>query len=329
MNIAVLGCGNWGSVFGIMQHHNGHKVTIWEYNKTRALQVMKTRRNEPFLKGHLIPQEVVVHYDLAQVLSDAECVVFAIPCQVLRSVVQNLGQMHPGCQYYLSLTKGIEVGSSKRPSEIISELPDAHGRVFVLSGPSIANEVIKGIPTAVVLVGEDVQAGQYLQHQLAHEAFRIYQSDDMIGVELGAALKNVIALGCGMSDGLGFGNNAKGALVTRGIVEIQRLGTALGAQTRTFWGLSGLGDLATTSFSSESRNHRCGTLIAKGYTLEQISEEMVMVAEGVPTSQAVRLLSTNMGIPMPISTVVYEIVHERKSVHEGLRDLMERPLKYE
>ncbi len=329
MKLSILGCGNWGSVFAIIQHRNGHRVKIWEFERERAEHIQKTRNNEPFIIGYDIPADIVVHWDIETILDDTDVVVFAIPSQVLAYVIERMMDIESTAKYYLSLTKGIDVKSLKRPSEIIGQLPHAENRVYVLSGPSIANEIIRGEPTAVVMVGPKPSGTQELQRQLTTDYFRIYQSDDVIGVELSAAIKNIIALGCGISDGLGFGSNAKGALITRGIVEMQRLGIKMGAQAKTFWGLSGLGDLVTTSFSEESRNHKFGRMIGEGKGVEQITEEMVMVAEGVPTSKAVKLLAHRYKIDMPICGVVYKILFESKSPKQAIKDLMSRPLKYE
>jgi glycerol-3-phosphate dehydrogenase (NAD(P)+) len=329
MKIAILGCGNWGSVFGIMQYHNGHRIKIWEYDRDRARAVKETRNNEPFLIGHTIPHEIVIDWKIDTILDNVDIVVFAIPSQVLRDVIDTMKNMSASSDYYLSLVKGIDVNTLRRPSEIISQLPQAQKKIYILSGPCIANEIIRGEPTAVVLVGSDPVGAQELQRQLTTNIFRIYQGSDIIGVEFGAALKNIIALACGISDGLGFGDNAKGALIARGIVEIQRLGVKMGADATTFWGLSGLGDLVTTSFSEESRNHTLGRKIGEGKTLERARSEMVMIAEGVPTAEAVKKLADQYHIDVPICEVVYEILFHKKSPHEGMKDLMMRPLKHE
>jgi len=329
MRLSILGCGNWGSVFGIMQHLNGHSVRIWEFDRQRAEYIARTRDNTPFLVGQKIPQEIFIHWDIEKVMLDAQVVIFAVPSQTILSVVDRLTKTHINDAYYLSLTKGIDIGTLKRPSEIINSLSSAKNRVYVLSGPSIANEIIRGEPTAVVLVGPETEGSTMLQHELASNHFRIYLGDDITGVELGAAIKNVIAVGCGISAGLGFGKNAKGALLARGIVEMQRLGTKLGAKAKTFWGLSGLGDMVTTSFSEESRNHKFGKCLGAGMSMAEIEAEMVMVAEGVPTSKAIMVLSKRHGIEMPICEVVYSILFENKPPREGLRDLMTRPLKNE
>ncbi len=329
MNLSILGCGNWGSVFGIMQYKNGHSVKIWEFDRERAEYVSRTRNNEPFLVGHTIPREIVVHWNIEMILEGTDVLIFAIPSQVVRRVVERVLENRKKIKYYLSLVKGIDIESLKRPSEIISQLPRSKNRLYVLSGPSIANEIIRGEPTAVVLVGPDPHGAKELQYELTSDNFRIYQGDDIMGVELGAAIKNVIALGCGVSDGLRFGNNAKGALITRGIVEMQRLGVKLGAQAKTFWGLSGLGDLVTTSFSEESRNHKLGRKIGEGKSVEHAAREMLMVAEGVPTCRAAKLLAEKNRIEMPICAEVYEILYHNKSPKQAIKDLMTRPLKNE
>jgi glycerol-3-phosphate dehydrogenase (NAD(P)+) len=329
MKIGILGCGNWGSVFGIMQHNNGHEVKIWEYDKERAEHVEATRNNEPFLVGQNIPAGIHVRSNINDVLSDVDLTVFAIPSQVLSSVIKAINASVPTSKYYLSLTKGIEIKTLRRPSEIIGDLDAARNRTYVLSGPCIANEIIRNEPTAVVLVGPDQAAAQKLQHQLSTDNFRIYQGDDIIGVELGAAIKNVMAIGCGISDGLGFGTNAKGALITRGIVEMQRIGVQMGAKARTFWGLSGFGDLVTTAFSEESRNHILGKKIGTGKNLDQASREMTMVAEGAPTAKAVNIIADRHRIDTPICEAVYSILYQKEAPKKAIRDLMSRPLKYE
>jgi glycerol-3-phosphate dehydrogenase (NAD(P)+) len=329
MRIGILGCGNWGSVFGIMQHNNGHQVRIWEYNKARSEQVRITRSNEPFLVGHRIPDDIEIHWDIERVITDVDLIVTAIPSQVLRSVIEKMKKCDLHNQYYLSLTKGIEVDTLSRPSEIIGELKATKGKIYVLSGPCIANEIIRKEPTAVVIVGSDVNGTSELQAALSTDYFRIYQSDDIIGVELGAAIKNVIAIGCGISDGLGFGTNAKGALITRAIVEMQRLGVKIGARGRTFWGLSGFGDLVTTAFSEESRNHTLGKKIGSGKSFTQASREMIMVAEGAPTAKAVRKLSTQYSVEMPICEAVHNILYEEETPRTAIGSLMRRPLKNE
>ncbi|MEO0129097.1 MAG: NAD(P)H-dependent glycerol-3-phosphate dehydrogenase [candidate division WOR-3 bacterium] len=328
MNIAILGCGNWGSVFGIMQYKNGHSVKIWEFDKKRAKKVQKTRDNSPFLLKYRIPDSVLIDWRLENVLKNCDLVVLAVPCQTLRSVLIEMQKIKIKTKEFLSLIKGIDIKTLQLPSGIIkNRFPES--QCFVLSGPSIANEIIRNEPTAVVLAGNDLDRAKKLQSEIATENFRIYISDDVIGVELGGAVKNVLALACGISDGLGFGSNAKGALISRGIVEIQRLGSKMGANPKTFYGLSGLGDLITTSFSEESRNHLFGKMLGMGKSVKEIKKDFVMVAEGVPTARAVMELAKKYNVEMPISKVVYEIIYKRKSPLQGLKSLMLRPLKNE
>lgn len=329
MKISILGCGNWGSVFGIIQQNNGHQVHLWEYDRTRCERVQKTRDNTPFLKDIPLPHDIQVHWEITRVLEDTDLIVFAVPSQSLNQVAQQVAVSKSKCTCYLNLVKGLDMTTLKRPSEIIYNALGREISVFTLSGPCIANEIIRNAPAAAVIVGNHAQKLSTLQHALSTDTFRLYQSNDIIGVELGGAAKNVIALGCGISDGLGYGTNAKGALITRGIVEIQRLGVHMGAHAETFWGLSGLGDLVTTSFSLESRNHFCGVAIGQGKLLEKIQKTMVMVAEGVPTAQAIQTLRSRYGIAMPICDSVYSIIYENKPPAEVIRELMSRPLTHE
>ncbi len=328
MNIAILGCGNWGSVFGIIQEKNGHRIKIWEFDKKRAEYVQKTRDNRPFLLKYKIPDSIMIDWRLENILQDSELVVFAVPCQTLRSVLVEIKKAGIKTKEFLSLIKGIDIKTLLLPTATIKKaFPES--KCFVLSGPSIANEIIRNEPTAVVLAGNDLNRAKKLQREMATENLRIYLSDDMTGVELGGAVKNVLALACGISDGLGFGANAKGALISRGIVEIVRLGLKMGANPKTFYGLSGLGDLITTSYSEESRNHLFGRLIGRGRNLNEIKKYFVMVAEGVPTAKAVMKLAKRYNVEMPISKVVYEILYKGKSPLQGLKNLMLRPLKNE
>lgn len=329
MKLSILGCGNWGSVFGIIQQRNGHRVSLWEFDRTRAQCIKRTRSNWPFLKKLKIPRAIKIHWDLERALSHADLVISALPAQVLRNVLMEIMKLRKTNPAYLSLTKGIEIKTLKRPSEVIDEWLKPKRGTYVLSGPCIANEIIRGEPTAAVIVGPQKTAVKEFQHALTTNTFRIYAGSDTIGVELGGALKNVIALGCGISDGLGYGNNAKGALITRGVVEIQRLGVKLGAEPRTFWGLSGLGDLVTTSFSEESRNHTFGKYLGEGKSVSKIMQHMVMIAEGVPTALATMKLRKKHRVEMPICHVVHSILSRHISPQQGIRKLMTRPLKYE
>ncbi len=329
MKISILGCGNWGSVFGIIQHKNNHEIKIWEIDCDRAISVNKTRNNDPFLKNYKIPTEIIIDCNLELIIHDADLIVFAVPTQTLRTVIEAIRQIKPRYRYLLSLCKGIDYETLERPSQIINHLPGSQSVTYVLSGPCIANEIIRGAPTAAVLAGENNNGISEIQHQLSSDAFRLYKSNDIIGVEIGAALKNVIAIGCGISDGIGFGINTKGALLTRAFVEMQRLGQKLNAQEKTFLGLAGIGDLITTAFSPESRNYQYGSLIAKSMSDDEIKKKIIMVAEGVPTARAIHRFAQEYSIDMPICEAVYKILYEGRSPTEAIKDLMGRPLKEE
>ncbi len=328
MKIAVLGCGNWGSVFAVIQSRNGHQVRVWEFNCRRARLVQKTRDNRPFLTGYRLPVAITISPDLRLVLSGAELTVFAVPCQVLPGVVAAVRKTGLPVSLALSLIKGIDIKSLRLPSSVIFQGLADRPDICVLSGPSIANEIIRGEPTAVILVGPKKPA-QQLQQALATRNLRIYLGRDTVGVELAGAAKNVIAIAAGICEGLGFGTNIRGALIARGLVELQRLGICLGARPETFWGLAGVGDLITTAFSEESRNHRAGRFFARGLTIGEIRRKMVMVAEGIPTARALHDLAGRHGVEMPICETVYRIIYQRLPVRKGLHDLMNRPLKDE
>ena len=329
MEIAVLGCGNWGSVFGIIQSRNGHKIRIWEFDRSRALRIQKTRNNEPFLTGHKIPAPVKVSPDLGETIAGADLAVFALPCQTLPGVLNRIRKTGIRNPLYLSLIKGVDIRTLMLPSQTIGRSLRAQKRTYVLSGPSIANEIVRGEPAAVVLAGPDPKTARALQHELATENFRIYRGRDTVGVEIAGAAKNVLAIAAGIGDGLGFGANTRGALLARGIVELQRLAGKMGGRPETLWGLAGLGDLVTTASSEESRNHRVGRMLGEGLTNGQIRIKIVMVAEGLTTARAVHELAVRYRIEMPICETVYRIIYKKLAARQGLRALMARPLRGE
>jgi glycerol-3-phosphate dehydrogenase (NAD(P)+) len=329
MEIAILGCGNWGSVFGIIQSRNGHNVRIWEFDRSRARRVHKTRNNEPFLTGHKIPAPVKISPELGETIAGADLAVFALPCQTLPGVLARIRKTGIRNPLYLSLIKGVDIRTLMLPSQTIGRSLRVKNRVYVLSGPSIANEIIRGEPTAVVLAGPDPATAQKLQHELATENLRIYHGRDTVGVEIAGAAKNVLAIAAGISDGFGFGANTRGALLARGIVELQRLAGKMGGRPETLWGLAGLGDLVTTASSEESRNHRVGRMLGKGLTSGQIRIKIVMVAEGLTTARAVHVLAARYRIEMPICETVYRIIYKKLDARQGLRALMTRPLRDE
>lgn len=335
-DITILGDGGWGTTLAILLAKKGFSVTVWGAFAENINAINKKRVNEKFLAGIKIPKEIFFTSDLKTALKNKSIVVLATPSQHVRSVLKNARKAgYPAQAIYLSVTKGIETSSLKRISEIIqSEL----GRVklAVLSGPTIAYEIAQGLPAVAVIASKDRKVSKYLQGIFITERFRIYTNDDVIGVELGGSLKNIIAIACGVSDGLGFGANTKAAILSRGLAEISRLGTAMGAKAKTFSGISGLGDLVTTCVSPRSRNRFVGEEIGKGKTLKQIYTEMQMpacrqagVAEGVPTAKSAQALGLKYKVDLPITREVYNILYRNKPAIKAFKDLMARERKEE
>ncbi len=329
INIAVLGDGGWGTTLAILLAQKGYNVKLWSPFDEYASFIDKKRVNVKFLDGIKIPRSIDISSDIKKTVENARVVVIASPSQYIRGTLKKLKNAgYPGNAVILSVTKGIEIGSLKRMSEVIQE---ELGRVklAVLSGPTIAHEVAVGIPTTAVIASADTSLRKYLQDIFMTERFRIYTGNDVTGVEIGGSLKNVIAIACGISDGLGFGSNTKAALLSRGLAEIARLGKRLGANKETFSGVSGLGDLVTTCVSSYSRNRSVGEQIGKGKTYKQIAKGMQMVAEGVPTAKSAYALSVKYGIDMPITREVYNVLYKNKSPVKAVKDLMTREKKQE
>ncbi|MDP2831112.1 MAG: NAD(P)H-dependent glycerol-3-phosphate dehydrogenase [Candidatus Omnitrophota bacterium] len=326
--IAILGDGGWGTTLAVLLSNKGYSVTLWGafagYTETMA----KTRRNPKFLPGLKIPRSIKITSDIKSAVEDKEIVVLAVPSQYTRSVLRRITGYFVKKTIFLSVAKGIEISSSKRISEVIrAELGQV--RLAVLSGPTIASEVAKGVPTTAVAASTDKRIRKTIQEIFSTQRFRVYTNPDVIGVELGGSLKNVIAIACGVSDGLGFGTNTKAAILTRGLAEISRLGKVMGAKAETFSGISGLGDLVTTCISKQSRNRRVGELIGKGKHLKEICQHMQMVAEGVPTAKSAYALSLKYKIDMPIIREVYHLLYKHKSPAQAVEDLMTRKSKEE
>jgi glycerol-3-phosphate dehydrogenase (NAD(P)+) len=330
MRIALLGAGNWGTTAALLLHGNGHEVSLWEFNEPLARAMIETRENRTYLPGHRIPDSVTVTWRLAEAVENAGMIVFVVPSLVMRRVsaaVRNSGALDRRA-VLVSLSKGLERETMNTMTDIISG--EIHGNpVVALSGPCIADEVARGLPTTIVAASKDSDAAKLAQDVFMNDRFRVYTSDDPFGVQLGGAVKNVIAVAAGINDGLGYGTNAKSALVTRGIVEITRFGVFLGANPETFNGLSGIGDLMTTCFSGRSRNRRVGEQLAAGRKLDAILDEMVMVAEGVPTTVSVYEKARAAGIGMPITEKVHGVLFAGLSPAEAVRDLMTRDRKSE
>jgi len=329
MQISILGDGGWGTTLAILLSRKHFDVTLWGAFPDYTAYLNKKRINTKFLPGIEIPQKIRITSDLNAAVRNKQLIIFAIPSEYIRAILKKIKKLRFAQDtIYLSVTKGLEIESLKRVSEIIYE---ELGRIKlgVLSGPTIAHEVAKDKPTTAVIASHSKELKKYLQDIFMTGTFRVYTTDDVIGVELGGSLKNVIAIACGISDGLGFGTNAKAALLSRGLVEISRLGHKMGANVRTFSGISGLGDLVTTCISPYSRNRFVGENIGKGKSLRYIITHMQMVAEGVPTTKSAYLLSKKLKVDMPITEQVYFVLYKNKSPLEAVRDLMTREKKEE
>jgi glycerol-3-phosphate dehydrogenase (NAD(P)+) len=328
--IGILGAGGWGVALADLLHQNGHEVTLWEYDEITCLE-LSIKRTTRFMPDVRLPAPVHVTHDLASAAENKDYILIVLPSHTVRSVCHQLAPLSLGEAVLVSCTKGIENHSLKRMSEILFEnLPGMSGtRIAVLSGPSHAEEVIRRIPTVVTAASTRSRTAKSVQELMANTTFRVYTSQDLIGVELGGALKNVIAIAAGIVEGVGYGDNTKAALLTRGIVEMTRLGTIMGANADTFAGLSGIGDLIVTCTSRYSRNRYVGEEVGKGRKLKDILDEMIMVAEGVRTTQSVVDLSKIHEVDMPITQEVYQVLFEDKPPIQAIQNLMTRELKSE
>lgn len=331
MDCAVLGAGGWGTTIASLLLNNGHNVTLWEYDKSYCEVLNEKRVNELFLPGYRIPDEIFITNDLDLATSNKHFIVIAIPTQYIRSVLKKVSFNNIKKSIIVNLSKGIEVDSLKRVSEVIMEIfPEFNdNNIVTISGPSHAEEVCRKIPTALVAASHSLDVARFIRAEFMNPYFRVYSTDDLVGVELGGSLKNIIAIAAGLVEGAGLGDNTKAALMTRGIAEISRLGVAMGARPETFSGLSGIGDVIVTCMSRHSRNRFVGIEIGKGKTLKQVLSEMKMVAEGVDTSRSVYLLSKKYNIDTPICTEVYKVLFEDKNPLIATTDLMTRDAKEE
>lgn len=326
--IAVLGDGGWGTTLAIHLGRQGYKVSLWSAFKKYAHFLDKKRRNPKFLPGIRIPANIHISHSLEVVIADAKVIVIAVPSHFFRRVIKKMEKVDLKGKVILSVTKGIESSTLLRMSQVLDkEL--GRVKIAVLSGPTIAKEVAKGIPTTAVIASRDLRTAKMLQRIFNNGSFRIYTNSDLIGVELGGCLKNIIAIACGVSDGLGFGTNTKAAILARGLAEMSRLGKVLGAKEKTFAGISGLGDLVTTCISPFSRNRFVGEQLGKGRHLKNILNKMEMVAEGVETAKSAYRLSLKHKVSMPITREVYNILYRNKNPLAAVKDLMSRKLKAE
>jgi glycerol-3-phosphate dehydrogenase (NAD(P)+) len=325
MKITVLGMGAWGIALARLLIEGGHAVMLWGHDPDLLEELRRTRRNDRLLPQIPLPAEVTLVSDLDAGVGDSELVVAAVASRFFRTVTASLGQFRG---VVVSVTKGIEYETGLTMSGILAQTAP-RARVVALSGPTLALEVARGVPTAIVAASADAPTGNRVQAVFHRPTFRVYTSPDVLGVELGGALKNVIAIGAGACDGLGFGDNSKAALITRGIAEMRRLGVACGAQPETFTGLSGIGDLTVTCFSKLSRNRGFGERLGRGEKAEEILASMASVAEGVPTAQSARQLARRLDVPIPIIDEVYAMLYEGKAVRDALQDLTGRESKAE
>ena len=328
--IAVIGAGSWGTALAIHQARTGHEVRLWGRDPEIVLEIERSRRNSRYLPDIDIPQRVLPTTDLRRALSDSSYVVFALPSHVLRAVTRAAVEWLEPAAIVISAAKGLEAGSLARMSQVLrEEIPDSTHAVVVLSGPSFALEVARQLPTAVLAASADARAAEAVQRQFRGPAFRLYGSDDVIGVEIGAALKNVIAIAAGVVEGTGLGHNAMAALITRGLVEISRLATAEGGRRETLAGLSGLGDLVLTCTGDLSRNRRVGIELGRGRAVQDVLAGIHMVAEGVRTTGAALALGERHGIELPITAQMAAVLEGRKTPREAVEALMIRPQKQE
>lgn len=325
--ISVIGSGGWGTAVAIMLAENGHDVLLWSYQKEESEALAQNRENRPFLPGVMLPEQIRFTSDISE-CANAEIIITATPSHAIRSTAKQLKPFVREGQVILNISKGLEEGTHATLSQVLrEELPMCE--IAVMSGPSHAEEVSRGVPTTNVVATKNEKTAEMIQDIMMNPHFRVYTNPDVLGVELGGSLKNVIALCAGILDGMELGDNPKAALMTRGIVEIARLGVALGAEQETFNGLSGIGDLIVTCTSMHSRNRRAGILIGQGKSIEEAQNEVQMVVEGVKTCRAAKELSDKVGVEMPIVNEAYKVLFGGMPAKEAVKNLMGRNKKHE
>ena len=328
--VAVLGAGSWGTALSVVLADNNHEVRLWSHRKEQVDRINLERKNSQYLNVDL-PSNIICYENIEEAVALVDAILIVVPSSAIREISNLINPLINKETLIIHATKGIEPETSKRISEMLEEeLTQINSDdIVVLSGPSHAEEVGLRMPTTVTVASKNVNKAEEAQHLFFNEAFRVYTSDDIVGVELGGALKNIIALGAGISDGLNFGDNAKAALITRGLAEITRLGVSLGANPLSFLGLSGVGDLIVTSTSKHSRNWRAGNLIGKGKSLEKVLSEMGMVVEGVRTTEAAYKFSLQQNVDMPITSGLYDILYNKANPKNIVEQLMSRDRKDE
>ena len=331
MQVAVIGAGGWGTALALLLTSGGHQVRLWVRRASLCQQMQRERENVVYLPGVRLPEQLVLTSSLAQAVANAAIVVFAVPSHGTRAIANEIAPLLQGSPLFVSATKGIEEDSFITMSGVLSAIfgKQSENCIAVLSGPSFAAEVARQCPTAVTLAARDLSVATTLQKVFSSPRFRVYTISDVIGVEIGGAVKNVIALAAGVSDGFDYGHSARAALITRGLVEMKRLAVRLGAEAQTLSGLSGMGDLILTCTSNLSRNYRVGVRLAQGEQLPAILQNMLMVAEGVRTSRSVFTLARRLAVEMPIVEQVYALLYEGKPCEKVLADLLAREMKPE
>ena len=326
--IAVIGAGSWGTALAITLSNKGHEVKIWDINKEHLQELKEKKENVRYLPGIKFCDRLQPVDTMSEAIEDARMVLFSAPAQHFRSALDNALPYISQDMIVVNVAKGIEQKTLKRMSEIAHDKM-SNMKYVALSGPSHAEEVGLGMPTTVVVASTDIKLAEYVQDIFMTDKFRVYTSSDVIGVELGGALKNIIALGAGISDGMGYGDNAKAAMMTRGIAEIARLGVKLGADVHTFSGLTGIGDLIVTCTSMHSRNRRCGIMIGEGMSPKEATEKVGMVVEGMFTTEAAYELAKKEGIEMPITEGIYAVINDKIDARDAVNQLMTRDRKSE
>ncbi|PHV71130.1 NAD(P)H-dependent glycerol-3-phosphate dehydrogenase [Sporanaerobium hydrogeniformans] len=327
-NIAVIGAGGWGLALALLLNEKGNNVTIWCYDEVEKNMILQHRENKRCLPGIKLPIEMAFLTNMDEVLRDKDVAILAVPSKAIRTTAELMKPYLSKDTIIVNVSKGIENETLMRLSEVINEvLPE--NKVVVLSGPSHAEEVARHVPTTVAVSSLDEASSEFIQELFMSHYFRVYTNDDLIGIEMGGALKNVIALAAGVIEGMNYGDNTKAALITRGIAEITRLGVAMGGKASTFAGLAGIGDLIVTCTSGHSRNRRAGELLGQGYTIDEALKKVNMVVEGVPTAKAAHALMLKYAIEMPIIEAVYQALFENKSTAEAITMLMQRDKKSE
>lgn len=329
--IAVLGAGSWGTALAQVLSENGHQVTLWGNNQEQIEEISTHHTNARYLPDVVLPKQLNATADLQQALANTDAILFVVPTKATRDVARQVAELLTHRPQIIHASKGLEQGSHKRISQVLAEeIPETKRQeIIVLSGPSHAEEVSRRDITTITAACTNETSAMYVQQLFMNDYFRIYTNPDVIGVETGAALKNIIAIGAGALVGLGFGDDAKAAIMTRGLAEISRLGVAMGADPLTFIGLSGVGDLIVTCTSIHSRNWRAGNLLGKGHSLDEVLANMGMVVEGVSTTKAAKELAEELHVDMPITQTIYQVLYEQKDIQVALKEIMLRDGKIE